>query len=133
MLCFNCKTPGYNYQKMGDKFWCGLCSPSEGSGRTITKANTVETVGAYRGYSGVGSVAALPKIASITEWTEIIRLCKKVSSSSLLLEETPKSLPLPNSKNPLLEKPSDKRTGWTPLDEYLKSQSNLAPKNLFEG
>jgi hypothetical protein len=80
------------------------------------------------------------------EWNDIIRLCKKVSASKYLTEggkggnlmEGPiTTLPLPNIKNPLEERPTDKRSGWQPLDEYFKQlNQNPGPKDighLFEG
>lgn len=117
MICSQCQRSGYNFQKMGSKTWCGACDMP--GTRTITQT-MAESAGGFTPYGmgGLGTINALPKLCTIAEWREIARLCKTISSDRLLLEETPKTLPLPtNSRNPL--NGSD-RAGWLPLEEYLK-------------
>lgn len=143
MVCYQCKRVGYNFLKMEGKAWCGGCEAP--GARTIGPGNV-----AFSGGGG-GTVTGLPPLVPLHEWNEIIRLCKKVSarrslteggSGSNLMEGPIKTLPLPNAKNPLDEKPTDKREGWTPLNEYFKTLENRqsqqsSPRstygNLFEG
>ncbi len=131
MKCSFCSRSGYNLQRNeSNQYWCGTCEATPGSVRTLTGGSNA----GFRGYTGVGSVASLPGLCTLQEWQEIAKLCKRVSSPKLLTEEKPfKPLPLPHEKNPLEEKPTDKRSGWTPLTEYMKNMNTkdqFSPENI---
>lgn len=116
MICSSCQRSGYGFQKIGSKVWCGACD-APGT-RTITQGMTESRAGFNPyGVGGLGTLDGLPKLCSLTEWREIQKLCRTISSDKLLLEETPKTRPLPITKNPLN---GPDRAGWNNLDEYLK-------------
>lgn len=116
MICSSCQRSGYNFHKIDGKVWCGCCD-APGT-RTITQGMAESRTGFNPyGVGGLGSLEGLPKLCSITEWREVQKLCRTVSNDKLLLEETPKTRPLPKGKNPL---DGPDRTGWLSLDEYYK-------------
>lgn len=156
MKCWYCSRAGYAMaQNESKQYWCGTCNATPNNIRTIGgNSGTPASNSGFTGYTGRGSVAGLPNMCSLQEWSEIANLCKRVSSPKVLTEDKPfKPLPLPHEKkNPLDEKPTDKRAGWTPFSEYLKNssvendsfspteikknlfdQKFLGKKNLFEG
>lgn len=116
MICSQCQRSGYGFQKFNGKVWCGGCEAPGARTLTQSMAESRQGFNPY-GTGGLGTLDGLPKLCSIAEWREVARLCKIASNDRLLLEETPKTKALPNLKNPL---DGPDRSGWTPLDEYLK-------------
>lgn len=117
MICSQCQRSGYGFQKINGKAWCGGCEAPGTRTLTQSMAESRQGFNPY-GTGGVGTLDALPKLCTIAEWREVAKLCRVAANDRLLFEEMPMSTkPLPNLKNPLN---GPDRTGWTPLDEYLK-------------
>jgi hypothetical protein len=119
------KTPEGNY-------WCGSCTTP--GPRTIYQTEGRSGFNPY-GLSGRGSIEQLPPIVSLSEWREVVKLCRSVSKSKLLFEDGFKTLPLPKCRNPLEDRPE--KDNWTPLENYLKGSDKSSQisnvRNLFEG
>lgn len=132
MICKTCHKAGYNMALRNNQPWCGSCT-NPGEVRTISQTNTYGRTGGM----SYGGLSALPPIANLNEWREIVALCKKVSGPRLLMEDGPiKTLPLPDLHNPLTG--NKQEAGWSPLQSYIDgitniSQSKSTSKLLYEG
>jgi len=135
MKCFQCGRSGYphTFQTSSDgKNWCGKCDTNG----FITKTGVAAGQSAFAPTSSPGGLESLPKIATLSEWREVVAICKKVGSPNFLLEELPfktPSLAKPSGPN----KPPKSNDGWMPLTEYYKAMENPKPtskvdvRNLF--
>lgn len=129
MICSVCGLPRYNLKTQYNKTICQTCVSGNSD-----NFNAISGMGARR--PALNAYSTLPNLVTLSEWSEVIKLCRKASSRKLLTEDAPiKTIPLPNVKNPFYEKPTDNRSGWSSLESYYNSikETKDEVKHLFEG